>query len=97
AAPGVIMGQVVPGRAAWRIILTHRAPLSLREVRAEQFPLHKPCRILGKALFFGIRFHVTCGVYLVTSSRARFLVGLTVPGCLSPPHSSRSSSPKDQA
>src|SRR5204862_7696347 len=38
AGPGVIVGQVLPRRSARRVVLAHRAPGALRQVRAPESP-----------------------------------------------------------
>src|SRR5713101_2708813 len=38
AAAGMVVGEIFPGIAVWRIILAHRAPLAFGKIRAEATP-----------------------------------------------------------
>ncbi len=66
AAAGVVVRQVIPAIAVGRIILAHRAPLALGEVRAPAFPILFARRVLEQAL--GLRAVgrcdrlVSCGI-----------------------------------
>src|SRR5262249_24681838 len=49
----VIVREIVPGRAARRVVLTHRAPLTLGEVGAPALPVLLARGVLGEAAGFG--------------------------------------------
>src|SRR5262249_48540951 len=55
AAPGVVVGEVVPGVSARAVVLAHRAPGALREVRPPLAPAHDAVAILGHASVLGGR------------------------------------------
>src|SRR5262249_13692682 len=54
AAAGLIVGEIIPGRAARAIILAHRAPLPLAEIRTPASPILHALPALLDALPFGI-------------------------------------------
>src|SRR6185369_1239501 len=45
AAARVVVGEVRPARAVGGVVLAHRAPLPLGEVRAPPFPVLRPARV----------------------------------------------------
>src|SRR5262249_5402451 len=53
AGPRVLVGEVVPRHAVGRVVLPHRAPLALGEIRAPAFPVGGPRRRGGEALALG--------------------------------------------
>ena len=46
AASSLFMGKIFPARAARRIVLTHRGPLALAEIRSPPFPVLRPRGVL---------------------------------------------------
>jgi hypothetical protein len=48
------VGDVLPGVAVLTVVLPHRAPLPLREIRAESFPAGVLFGELANAFLFGI-------------------------------------------
>src|SRR6266446_5001568 len=54
AAAGVVVRAVIPRVAAGGIILAHRAPLALGEIRTPEFPAFPSRGVLGEALGFGV-------------------------------------------
>ena len=51
-APRLIVGEVVPHIAILRVVLAHRAPLTLREVRPPPLPVALATSVLREALSF---------------------------------------------
>ncbi len=49
----VLVREVGPGVAVWRVVLAHRPPLPLGEVRAPAFPVLLAARVLGEAPSLG--------------------------------------------
>src|ERR1043166_8644070 len=47
AAAGVVMRKIIPARAAGRIILAHRAPLPLDQIRSPPLPVSHPAARAG--------------------------------------------------
>src|SRR5262249_37385334 len=53
AAARLVVGEIVPGIAVLAVVLAHRAPLALAEVRAPLPPAHAGLARLGEALLLG--------------------------------------------
>ncbi len=53
AAARVIVRQVIPRRAVRAVVLAHRSPLAVAEVRPPQFPVGVQGAVLGESLMFG--------------------------------------------
>src|SRR5262249_1558702 len=54
AAAGLIMGQIIPCRPTWAVILAHRPPLPLAEIGAPQPPILLAVAPLFHALLLGV-------------------------------------------
>src|SRR5262249_49757226 len=54
AAAGLIVGEIIPGRAARAIVLAHRAPLPLAEIRTPAAPIRHALSTLLDALPFSV-------------------------------------------
>ena len=55
ARAGVVVREVVPGRAVWRVVLAHGAPLALGQVRPPAPPGRGALALLDQSLAFGGR------------------------------------------
>jgi hypothetical protein len=56
--PGVIVGEVVPGRSVGAVVLAHRAPLSRGEIGAPAAPVSSPRLGLEEALLLWNHCHL---------------------------------------
>ena len=52
-AARVLEGKILPAISISRVVLAHRAPLALRQIRPPALPILDPLCILGQALIFG--------------------------------------------
>ena len=57
----LIVREVLPGVAVRAVVLAHRAPLALAEIRPPQLPARRAARVLGEADAFGGRPHGHAG------------------------------------
>jgi hypothetical protein len=53
-AAGVVVGQVAPGVAVGGVVLAHRPPLALRQVRSPALPVAQPAGVLRQAATLGV-------------------------------------------
>src|SRR5206468_4210533 len=54
AAASVVVREIIPRVALWRIILAHRAPLALGEIRPPTFPVGQAGFAVSQALCLGV-------------------------------------------
>src|SRR4051794_10357302 len=72
---GLVMGEVVPGVTAAAVVLAHRSPLALGQVRSPASPRNALVAALSKALVFGRLCHVDSPEGCLCRNSAQIWIG----------------------